>query len=210
METKRATAILTDLVFPTGVALNPSEDYVLAVESVAYRIRQKFVSTMRTDQMFFDGFMGFVSAFHYSKSLNQYMAVIEQDRCVALDWLHDLPYIKKLMSKFCCGSNFIWRRIMNWLFRSTPIVSKFVLMDVNGNLIRGISANPDLISMHSFTDIVEGTIGNVDYLLFVGSEQKSIGLLRKDILTQSYMPSLNSVKGNIIGGRKEKTIEKEL
>jgi len=59
--------------------------------------------------------------------------------------------------------------------------------------VRAFSADPNLLQFDGIKDIVEGEIGQKDdWLIFVGDDRRSIGLLSKELLTRPLMPTLSS------------------
>lgn len=102
-----STAVLLDkLFYANGVALSPGQDYVLVVETYAYRITRYWLKGPRAGQseVFCDNLPGFPDNLSRGTGGVFWLAMFTV-RNPLMDWMHPRPWAKRLLSKL---PGFLW------------------------------------------------------------------------------------------------------
>lgn len=99
--TEETSVLLDDLYFANGVALSADESYVLINETYRYRIRRYWLEGEKAGQseVFIDNLPGFPDNLSLSEDGEKFWVALFTVRNSDIDWLHQRPYLKGLISK---------------------------------------------------------------------------------------------------------------
>lgn len=98
--TNKATTLLKDLNFPNGVAISPAQDYLLVVETGAYRVLRYWLSGPKAGQVepFIEALPGFPDNLSTGRDGRYWLALISP-RNPLLDRLSDQPRLRKVAQR---------------------------------------------------------------------------------------------------------------
>lgn len=152
-DTGETTVHVEELGFANGVALGPSEDYVLVNETMRYRIRRYWLTGEKTGQadIFIDNLPGFPDNLSYNgEDLFWVALVYPRDRTI--DSLMPRPFLRKI----------IMRLPEALRVREPDPLALVIALDHNGDVVRNLQDHTG--HYHSVTSVNEA-----DGYLWLGS-----------------------------------------
>lgn len=153
LDSGKSQVLLDGLQFANGVALSPDEDYVLVVETGAYRIQRYWLSGARAGQHepFVDNLPGFPDNVRHN-GRDRYWVALFAPRNALVDGLAQRPFLRKIMA-----------RLLLVLPRPVERRAMALAFDADGRLLENLQAT----GSDSYAPIT--TVLEADNWLYFGS-----------------------------------------